>query len=198
MSSRGDDLTILPQLCFSTASGTRQIVDIHLIHVLAQQKQSGHRTLSSSDLWVHGPIATSGLFCYGLALMYAHKQGPRAEYREQQGKRVAASPSLAEKYSKLKSLTVDVGYFAPKGLTKYRTLTYDVNLAHAKSVFRLECCNAECVQGDFELTKELAAAAAKRTKTVDGELCCQGWHNSLSIKKVKCNHVLRYKLKLGY
>ena len=144
------------------------------------------------------PIANLGVFCYSLTLMYVRKQGPRAEYRDQQGKRVAASPSLSEKYSKLKSLTVNVGYFAPKGLTKYRTLTYDVNLSHARSVFRLDCCNAECVQGDFELTKELSAAAAKRTKTVAGELCCQGWQNSLSIKKVKCNHVLRYQLKLGY
>ena len=130
--------------------------------------------------------------------MYKHKIGPRAEYREQQGQRVTASPSLAEKFTKLKSLTVDFGYFAPEGTTRYRQLTYDVNLSHAKSVFRLDCTNDECVQGDFELTKELAAATAKKAKKVEGELRCKGWQNRASIKKVKCNHVLRYKLKLGY
>jgi hypothetical protein len=132
--------------------------------------------------------------------MYAHarKLGPRAEYREQQGQRVVASPTLAEKYRKLKSLTVNVGYFAPEGITQQRQLTYNVNLGHAKSVFRLDCPNGECVQGDFELTKELAAATGKRTKTVEGELRCKGWQNRESIKKTKCNHMLRYKLKLGY
>ena len=131
-------------------------------------------------------------------MYHVRHQGPRAEYREQQGKRVAASPCLAEKYLKLKSLTVNVGYYAPTGIIKYRDLTYAVNLSHAKSVFRLDCCNDECVQGDHELTAELAKAVTKRSKTVVGELCCNGWQNKELIKKSKCNHVLRYKLKLGY
>jgi len=130
--------------------------------------------------------------------MYAHRIGPRAEYRERQGKRVVASPTLAEKYRKLKSLKVSVGYYAPEGITQQRQLTYNVNLTNAKSVFRLDCPNAECVQGDFELTKELAAGAAKRAKSVEGELRCKGWQDRASIKKTKCNHVLRYKLKLAY
>jgi len=130
--------------------------------------------------------------------MYSHKQGPRAEYREQQVRRVTTSPSLAEKYQNLKSLTVNVGYFDRAGITKYRQLTYAVNLSHAKSVFRLDCVSDECVEGDFELTNELAAAATKHVKTVVGELCCNGWQNKALIKKTKCNHVLRYQLKLGY
>ena len=130
--------------------------------------------------------------------MYTHKQTPRAIYREAQNRRVTASPSLAEKYKKLKSLTISVGYFAPQGITQYRQLTYDVNLSHAKAILRLDCPNVECVKGDFELTKELATALAKHLKTVSGELCCTGWQNKASIKKVKCNHVLRYQLKLGY
>src|SRR5216117_1277342 len=96
---------------------------------------------------------------------YTRKLGPRAEYRLQQGQRVTVSPSLAEKFRKLKSLTVNFGYFAPAGIVQERELTYDVNLRNAKSVFRLDCPNSECVQGDFELTKELVAATAKRAKT---------------------------------
>ena len=130
--------------------------------------------------------------------MFAHKLGPRAEYREKQRQRIIAAPSLAEKYLKLKSLKVNIGYFAPEGITQYRQLTYDVNLAHAKSVFRFDCCNDECVQGDHELTEELAKAISKRAKKVAGELCCHGWQNKASIKKTKCNHVLRYQMKLGY
>ena len=130
--------------------------------------------------------------------MYANKQTPRSIHREAQNKRAAASPSLADKYIKLKSLTVSLGYFAPKGITQYRQLTYDVNLSHAKSIFRLDCPNVECVKGDFELTDELATALSKRSKIVAGELCCNGWQNKAAIKKTRCNHVLRYKLKLGY
>jgi len=130
--------------------------------------------------------------------MHANKFGARAEYRTQQGQRVVASPTLAEKYRKLKSLKVSVGYYAPEGITQERQMTYEVNLGHAKSVFRLDCPNTECVQGDFELTKELAAAAAKRAKAVEGELRCKGWKHRASIKKTKCNHLIRYKLKLAY
>ena len=132
--------------------------------------------------------------------MFVHTrhQGPRAEYRQKQGQRVVASPSLAQKYGKLKSLTVKVGYFAPEGGIQFRQMTYAVNLDHAKSVFRLDCCSGECVQGDHELTEELAKAIAHRTTMVKGDLCCTGWQNKESIKTTKCNHVLRYKLKLGY
>ena len=130
--------------------------------------------------------------------MYARKHGPRAEYREQQRQRVITAPSLSEKYGKLKSLTVNAGYYAPGGIIKYKNLTYDVNIAFAKSVFRLDCCNAECVQGDHDLTAELSKAIKQRAKTVVGELCCNGWQNKTLIKKTKCNHMLRYKLKLGY
>jgi hypothetical protein len=126
------------------------------------------------------------------------KLGPRAEYRQQQVQRVVASPTLAAKFGNLKSLTVNYVYFAPESGTQYRQMTYDVNLSHAKSVFRLDCGNDDCVQGDFELTKQLAAAAAKRAKTVEGELRCTGWLNRESIQKTKCDHVLRYKLKLAY
>ncbi len=124
--------------------------------------------------------------------------GPRAEYREEQGRRVVASPSLAAAYSKLKSLTVNFDYNAPDGIRRYRQVAYDVNLDHAKSVFRLDCCNGECVQGDHDLTDEIQEAIASRSKTVAGELCCNGWQNKDSIKRIKCNHVLHYKLKLGY
>lgn len=127
-----------------------------------------------------------------------HKLGPRAEYREKQARRVTAAPSLSEKYQTLKSLKVDVGYFAPDGVVQYRRLSHDVNLEHAKAVFRLDCCNDECVQGDHELTEELAKAIQRRSKVLVGELRCAGWQNRASIRTAKCNHVLRYKLKIGY
>ena len=130
--------------------------------------------------------------------MYHHKTGPRWEHKEKEGQRVKASPSLAQKYQKLKSMTVNLAYSAPEGNSPPRQVTYTVNLSNAKSVIRFDCPNSECIQGDFELTKELAGAVANRRKLVEGELCCKGWRNKAGIRKTKCSQVLRYKLKLAY
>ena len=86
--------------------------------------------------------------------MYRPKIGLRAEYRDQEGERVKASPSLADKFRKLKSLIVNLGYYEPNGVAQNNQLKYVVNLAGAKSVFRFRCPNDECIRGDFDLTEE--------------------------------------------
>lgn len=109
-----------------------------------------------------------------------------------------ASPSLADKFQKLKSLIVKVGYYNPKGVAQNGQLKYVVNLENAKSVFRFRCPNDECIRGDFDLTKELASAVAQKRTTVSGELSCQGWQNKTTIDTIHCHNVLRYELKLAY
>ena len=130
--------------------------------------------------------------------MYRQKVGLRAEYRNQEDERVKASPSLANKFQKLKSLKVTVGYHSPKGISQNGQLKYDVNLEHAKSVFRFRCPNDECIRGDFDLTEELANAVAQKRTDVSGELSCQGWQNKATVDTVHCQNILRYKLKLSY
>jgi len=130
--------------------------------------------------------------------MYRQRIGLRAEYRDQEGERVKASPSLADKFRKLKSLIVKLGYYNPKGLAPNSQLNYVVNLENAKSVFRFRCPNEECIRGDFDLTKELASAIAQKRTTVSGEMSCQGWQNKAAIDTVHCHNILRYKLKLAY
>jgi hypothetical protein len=130
--------------------------------------------------------------------MYRHRIGLRAEYRNQEGERVKASPSLADKFQKLKSLIVHLGYYSPTGATQNRQLKYMVNLGNAKSVFRFSCPNDECIRGDFDLTQELASAVAKQRTKVTGELSCQGWQSKTKIDTVHCHNILRYELKLAY
>src|SRR5260370_29543532 len=89
-----------------------------------------------------------------VTIMYRQRIGLRAEYRDQEGERVKASPSLANKFQKLKSLKVKLGYYNPKGVAQNGQLKYDVNLENAKSVFRFRCPNDECIRVDFDLTKE--------------------------------------------
>ena len=130
--------------------------------------------------------------------MYRQRIGLRAEYRNQEGERVKASPSLADKFQKLKSLTVNLGYYNPKGVAQNGQLKYAVNLENARSVFRFRCLNDECIQGDFDLTEELASAVAHKHTDVSGELSCQGWQSKTTVDSVHCHNILRYRLTLTY
>lgn len=128
----------------------------------------------------------------------SQRTNPRSEYLHQENERVRSSPSLAEKYTKLKSLTVDLGYYDPEGLTKKSQIKYTVNLEHAKSIFRIGCHNHECVHGDFDLSAVLAEAVAARRTTVTNEMRCTGWRNRAVMEAVRCDNILRYKLLLRY
>jgi hypothetical protein len=130
--------------------------------------------------------------------MYQQRLGARAEYRQQEGQRVKDSATLSDTFKKLKSLTVHLEYFDSDSSTKSSQIKYSVNLANAKSVFRFNCPNTECVRGDFDLTDELARAVAARRASVSGEVSCQGWRSRTTIDTVRCRNKLRYKLSLTY
>jgi hypothetical protein len=130
--------------------------------------------------------------------MNYHKIGARAEYRQQEGQRILNSASLANKFQQLKSLTVDLTYYDPEGVTKSSAIKYTVNLDNAKSVFRFDCQNGECIRGDFDLSAELTKAVDAHHSIATGEMCCQGWRSKATIDTVPCHNILRYKLSLGY
>ena len=130
--------------------------------------------------------------------MPRHKLGARAKFRLEEGQRVTDSVTLSVKFPRLKSLKVDLEYYTADGATRSSQIKYVVNLAHAKSVFRFDCLNKECVCGDFDLSEVLAKAVAARHPLETGEMRCQGWRNKDEIKKVYCRNILRYKLHLAY
>ena len=130
--------------------------------------------------------------------MFRQRTGPRFEHRAKEGLRVQAAPSLTDKFQKLKSLTVGLEYYDGDGVTKNSAIKYVVNLDHAKSVFRFNCPNTECIRGDFDMTEELAEAVAKRRTRAAGELSCQGWQSKTTIDTKHCHNILRYTLSLGY
>src|SRR5437667_4575913 len=103
--------------------------------------------------------------------MHHQKVGARAEYRQLQGQRLRDSGSLADKFPQLKSLTVDLTYYDPEGVTRNSQIKYTVNLANAKSLFRFDCQNDQCVSGDFDLSDELTSAVTARLKTATCAMC---------------------------
>lgn len=131
-------------------------------------------------------------------MTHSPRTSPRSEYLQQQNQLVLGSPSLAEKYPRLKSLTVDLGYYGEEGIACSSQIKYTVNLEHAKSVFRVGCHNQECVRGDFDLSDVIATAVLGKKTSVAGELCCQGWRNRAGIDTIPCRNLLRYKLTLSY
>ncbi|NQU12411.1 hypothetical protein HQ590_16570 [bacterium] len=130
--------------------------------------------------------------------MHTQRAGVRAAYRQEQDRRVRESVSLAKRYRKLKSLTVDLEHCDPEGVLRGTRIKYQVNLANARSVFRFPCPNQECIRGDFDLTDKLAAAVKTRRRALSGSLSCPGWRNKITINKVRCQQVLRYRFTLGY
>ena len=130
--------------------------------------------------------------------MRYQKPTPRADYRRQEKQRADESVSLSEKFQELKSLTVELAYFSPEGVSRNSQLKYTANPNFAKSVFRFDCFNKECIAGDFDLSAVLAGAVATRQASASGEMCCQGWLSQTMIEKTHCHNILRYKLTLGY
>lgn len=130
--------------------------------------------------------------------MYRPKDGPRFIYREQEGQRVKDSPTLSAKFPEIKSMSVDLGYFNPQGVSKNSQIKYLPNLANAKSVFRVDCRNQGCIRGDYDLSESLAEAVAEHRTTVSAELACQGWQSKTTIDTVPCHNILKYKITLTY
>jgi hypothetical protein len=130
--------------------------------------------------------------------MYQQRIGARAEYLQEEKERIKASTSLAEKFSSLKSLSAILTYFAPNGATQQSEIKCTFNLAYAKSLFLFDCPNKECIGGNFDLSSELAQAVREQRETADGEIRCQGWQSKTTVGRVYCDHLLRYKLSLGY
>ena len=132
-------------------------------------------------------------------ITYGRKLSPRAEYRLLQNERVKESESLAEKFPRLKTLTVTIDYFDQTGTTRNGGMKCKINLAHSKSVFRFNCVNGDCVGGDFDLTEELAGAIRAKRTVLEGQMQCEGTrHNKDRKEKRPCLSILKYKLSLGY
>ena len=130
--------------------------------------------------------------------MRPQKFSPRADYRKQEGQRAKDSVSLAEKFHELKSLTVELAYFTSDGVARNREIKYTVNPERARSVFRFDCLNEECVRGDFDLSEAVALAVAGRQTKIAAEMCCQGWLSKTTIDQIRCRNILRYKLNIEY
>src|SRR2546425_5441941 len=98
----------------------------------------------------------------------SRKLSPRAEYRLRQGERVKESVSLAEKFPRLKSMTVHLSYLHKDGSAGNGGMKYKPNLKGAKSMFYFNCPNSECIGGGFVFSQTLPPAVGAQRKPVAG------------------------------
>jgi hypothetical protein len=131
-------------------------------------------------------------------ITHVKKLNPRQEFRLQQRERVEASPSLAKKFPKLKSLKVTLTYFDAEGTTKQGEVKCNLNVEHAKAALLFSCPGGDCIGGDFDLSHALTAAVARHSSSETGELRCQGGRKRGDGERVPCKTLLRYKLLLNY
>jgi hypothetical protein len=132
-------------------------------------------------------------------ISYTRKPNPRAEYRLRRTEEADQSPSLAAKFPKLKALSVTVDYFDATGSTRLGGMKYKLTLDHAKSLFRINCINHDCIGADYDLSTLIAQAIKARRPALEGELRCEGTRRNPDRKQEKtCQCILRYKLALGY
>jgi hypothetical protein len=130
--------------------------------------------------------------------MHVPKRSPRQEYRVKQRERIDASPVIAKKFPRLKTLRVTLEFFDSTGSTKQGELRCKLNVEHAKSALWFACPGVECMCGDFNLSEALAAAVAGRRKVASGEMRCEGTRKRGDREPVTCGTLLRYKLNLNY
>src|SRR5437016_13642530 len=123
--------------------------------------------------------------------MPPRRTNPRAEYRLRQSQRVQESVSLAEKFPRLKGLTVNLAYFDSEGVNKNSEMKYKVNVHHAKSMFCFVCQSGECVGGDFDLSDALAKAVSTKRKLAIADLGCQRYRKKANTERGACELLSR-------
>ena len=132
-------------------------------------------------------------------IRYSPKLNARTQYRLRRNEKINESASLSEKFPELKALNVYVEHFDDSRVTRTGAMKYQVNLAHAKSFFCVNCVRGDCVGGDYDLSKEFAKAVLGNRKMVEGEMRCAGTRHSKERKENSpCQSILRYKLTLWY
>jgi len=127
------------------------------------------------------------------------KLSPRTEYRLRRTEQINNSPTLSEKFPKLKTLRVNLDYFDSTGTIRNGGMKYKLSLGHSKSLFCFDCIHSDCAGGDYDLSEQLTEAISAKRKVVQGEARCQGTrYNKERKQHTPCQAVLRYRLMLGY
>ncbi len=102
--------------------------------------------------------------------MHVPRRSPRQEYRSKQRELIEASPSMAEKFPRLKALAVTLEFFDPTGSTKQGEMKCKLNVEQAKSALWFGCPGVECICGDFGVGGGVDGGARDVKREVPGAM----------------------------
>lgn len=122
----------------------------------------------------------------------------RKQAREQAFNRAEKSASLATRYPRLKTLSVNLLYFDRQIVPWGHGLLYRANLQSAKSMLQFHCPNSMCNGGGFDLSKDLSSAVAELRKVVERAVPCRGSRDQESGQMAPCESVLHFKMNLTF
>jgi hypothetical protein len=132
------------------------------------------------------------------SVRFIPKSTLRKEARQRVFERGEKSASVAVTYPQLKTLTVNLVYFAREIVSWGRGVRYRANLEKAKSMLLFECSNSLCSGGGFDLSKDLSTAVAGRRKSIMRAVQCPGLCDLEKGKTAPCESKLHFKMILTY
>lgn len=123
--------------------------------------------------------------------MYGNRKPNAGALRSaERRKREGEAPRLAHQAPGLKTLRIEIVEHLPTGTSKHVKL---VVVAHAPALFVIPCGDADCHDGDHDLTREVMLALRSKTEESSGESSCQG-----SIRGGYCNRRISYRVSAVY
>lgn len=105
-------------------------------------------------------------------------------------KRESEAPRLASEVPNLKSLRIEIVEHVPTGTTKHVKL---VVVASAPALFVVPCGDADCQDGDHDLTRAVMGSLRARQSETSGESSCQG-----SVRGGNCHRHISYRVSAEF
>ncbi len=152
------------------------------------------KTLNDEGTGVPVPRATNN---------YSVRRVPKSELRrvrrQKAFERTEKSASVAVTYPRLRTLTVNLVYFAREIVSWGHGVRYRANLETAKSMLHFSCPSSLCSGGGFDLSNDLSTAAvAGRRKSTVRAVQCLGFCDLENGKTAPCESKLHFKMNLTF
>ncbi len=106
---------------------------------------------------------------------------------------------IKDKYPNVKSISIKRTFIddAGKKLTN-SSKDWGVRIDTADAIFNMDCPLYECVDGGFDLTKDITEMMKNGIMHIAGEQTCPGWQDEERVGNFHCLTQLQYEIDIEY
>lgn len=108
-----------------------------------------------------------------------------------------ASGLIKERYPQVDKIVFKFHYHDSDGLAEDSEETFNRN-PESYAYFEFECPYRECIDGGFDLSKEVTEMLKSKKEEIDGEKICMGWQDRERVNKHRCWCELTFEIKATY